>query len=59
MFRGKYVAADLLGHNVYWHDIEARGSTFRTRHGGDLLRSNDTWFAPSDVTADPTGRIRR
>ena len=27
-FRGKYIAADLLGHAVYWHDVEPRGSTF-------------------------------
>src|SRR5262245_33310688 len=56
-FRDKYIAADLLGHNVYWHDITAQGSTFRTRHGGDLLRSNDTWFAPSDVTLGPDGAV--
>ena len=23
-FRGKYIAADLLGHTVYWHDLEPR-----------------------------------
>jgi putative membrane-bound dehydrogenase-like protein len=56
-FRDKYIAADLLGHNVYWHDILPQGSTFRTRHGGDLLLSNDTWFAPSDVTLGPDGAV--
>ncbi|MFO0846780.1 MAG: hypothetical protein U0797_31185, partial [Gemmataceae bacterium] len=29
-FRDKYVGGDLLGHNVYWHDVEPTGSTFRT-----------------------------
>src|SRR5207248_6466564 len=56
-FRGKYVAADLLGHAVYWHDLEPMGSTFKTAHGGDLLLANDTWFAPTDVTLGPDGAI--
>ena len=56
-FRGKYIGADLLGHGVYWHHIEARGTTFRTRHGGELLLANDTWFAPSDVCMGPDGCV--
>ncbi len=56
-FRGKYIAANLLSHDVYWHTITPRGSTFRSRHAGELLLSNDTWFAPSDVTTGPDGAI--
>lgn len=56
-FRGKYIAADLLGHAVYWHDVEPIGSTVKTSHGGELLLANDTWFAPSDVTLGPDGAI--
>jgi putative membrane-bound dehydrogenase-like protein len=56
-FRGKYIAADLLGHAVYWHHLEPWGSTFRSAHGGDLLRANDSWFAPSDVTVGPDGAV--
>jgi putative membrane-bound dehydrogenase-like protein len=56
-FRGRYIAADLLGHAVYWHDIERHGSSFRTAHGGELLLANDTWFAPSDVTLGPDGAV--
>jgi putative membrane-bound dehydrogenase-like protein len=56
-FRDRHVAADLLGHNVYWHAVEPDASTFRSRHGGELLRSNDTWFAPSDVTLGPDGSV--
>ncbi len=56
-FRGKYIAGDLLGHGVYWHDIEPRGSTFQTAHGGELLIANDTWFAPTDVTMGPDSAI--
>lgn len=55
--RGKYIAADLLGHAVYWHELSPRGSTFTSRHGGDVLRANDTWFAPTDVTVGPDGAI--
>jgi putative membrane-bound dehydrogenase-like protein len=55
--RGKYIAADLLGHAVYWHDVTSHGSSIRSAHGGELLRSNDTWFAPSDVTLGPDGNV--
>jgi putative membrane-bound dehydrogenase-like protein len=56
-FRDKYIAADLLGHNIYWHDLEPDGSSFRSGHGGELLASHDTWFAPCDVTAGPDGSV--
>jgi len=56
-FRGKYIAADLLGHAAYWHDLHDRGSTFSATQAGDLLLANDTWFAPSDVTMGPDGSI--
>ncbi len=55
--RGKYIAGDLLGHGVYWHDIEPRGTTFQTKHGGELLVANDTWFATSDVCLGPDGCV--
>jgi putative heme-binding domain-containing protein len=54
-FRGTYIAGDLLGHAVYWHDLAPDGSSFRSAHGGDLLLANDTWFAPTDVTLGPDG----
>lgn len=56
-YQGKYVAADLLGHAAYWHEILPTGSTFATRHGGNLLQSHDPWFAPSDLTIGPDGAI--
>jgi putative membrane-bound dehydrogenase-like protein len=56
-FRGKYIAADLLGHAAYWHTLAPRGSTFSARLDGDLLLANDAWFAPSDVTVGPDGSI--
>jgi putative membrane-bound dehydrogenase-like protein len=57
VFRNKYIAADLLGHAIYWHEIERQGSSFRSSHGGELLLANDTWFAPSDVTQGPDGSV--
>jgi len=56
-FRGKYLAADLLGHAVYWHELTPKGSTFTARQAGDLLLANDTWFAPSDLTIGPEGAV--
>ncbi len=56
-FRGKYIAGDLLGHGIYWHDLAADGSSFRSAHGGELLLANDTWFAPTDLTLGPDGSI--
>ena len=56
-YRGKFIAADLLGHGLYWHDIAPRGTTFQTSHGGELLQANDTWFAPCDVTMGPDGAV--
>jgi putative membrane-bound dehydrogenase-like protein len=56
-FRGKYIGADLLGHTINWHTITRDGSTIRTTHGGTLLKANDNWFAPSDVTTGPDGAL--
>jgi putative membrane-bound dehydrogenase-like protein len=56
-FRGRYIAADLLGHGVNWHTISRDGSTVRTAHGGSLLKANDSWFAPSDLITGPDGAV--
>jgi putative membrane-bound dehydrogenase-like protein len=56
-FRGKYLAADLLGHAVYWHTLAPDGSSFRSAHGGELLLANDTWFAPTDLALGPEGAV--
>ncbi len=56
-FRGTYIAADLLGHAIYWHSLARHGSTFTARQAGDLLLAGDTWFAPSDLTMGPDGAI--
>ena len=56
-WRGRYLAADLLGHAIRGHEVEPMGSTVRARQVGDVLRANDTWFAPSDLTLGPDGAL--
>jgi putative membrane-bound dehydrogenase-like protein len=56
-FRGKYIANDLLGHAVRWSGLTRVGSSFHSAHEGELLRANDTWFAPSDLTMGPDGAV--
>jgi putative membrane-bound dehydrogenase-like protein len=56
-YRGKYLAADLLDHSAHWHELAPRGSTFQARQMGDLLRANDPWFAPTDMTLGPDGSV--
>ncbi len=56
-WRGRYIAADLLDHSVHGHDVAPLGSTFTARQTGNLLRANDAWFAPSDLTLGPDGAL--
>jgi putative membrane-bound dehydrogenase-like protein len=56
-WRSRYIAADLLDHSVHAHELSQLGSTVRACQVGDLLRSNDTWFAPSDLALGPDGAL--
>jgi putative heme-binding domain-containing protein len=56
-WRGHYIAGDLLDHSVHAHELTPLGSTFRARQVVDVLRANDTWFAPSDLTLGPDGAL--
>lgn len=56
-YRDKYLLADTLGHQLFWDHIEPRGSTVKTRYGGELAVGNDTWFAPCDVATGPDGSV--
>ena len=56
-WRGRYIAADLLDHSIHGHEVTPLGSTFQARQVGDVLRANDTWFAPSDLTLGPDGAL--
>lgn len=56
-YYGSFIAANLLSHNVYRHTLQQTGSTFETFNRGKLMDSNDTWFAPSDMTLGPDGAL--
>jgi len=56
-FHQAYLNADLLGHGIQWHRMYPWGSTFTSSHGGYLLESPDTWFAPCDLALAPDGAI--
>ncbi|NUM52094.1 MAG: c-type cytochrome [Candidatus Hydrogenedentes bacterium] len=56
-FQGKYVFGNLLTHDAYVSELKRTGSTFETHTMGQFLNSNDTWFAPSDLTLGPDGAI--
>lgn len=56
-FRGKYIATNLLAHEVHWHSFFPTGSTFRSRREGELLITNDTWSAPVDLCVGPDGAV--
>ncbi len=56
-WRGRFIAGDLLGHAVHWHEVTPVGSTFTAKQKGDILRANDTWFAPTDMTLGPDGAL--
>jgi putative membrane-bound dehydrogenase-like protein len=56
-WRGQYIAGDLLDHSVHVHEVWREGSTYRARQVGDVLRANDPWFAPTDVTLGSDGAL--
>jgi putative membrane-bound dehydrogenase-like protein len=56
-WNGRFLSPNLLSHDFYWHEFEREGSSFRSKHGGVVLDSNDTWFAPTDMTIGPDGAV--
>ena len=42
---------------MHGHEVQPLGSTFQAKQTGDLLRANDTWFAPTDMALGPDGRV--
>ncbi|HZQ46503.1 MAG TPA: PVC-type heme-binding CxxCH protein, partial [Verrucomicrobiae bacterium] len=56
-FRDKFIANDLLGHSVQWHNMTTWGTTFKASYGGELLTANDTWFDPTDLIMGPDGAL--
>lgn len=56
-FEGKFIAGNLLSNDIYWHPLDKDGSTYKSRHGGELLISNDPWFRPVDCLLGPDGAV--
>jgi len=56
-FRDQYIAANLLSNAIYWHKLEPHKSSFRAKHGGEVLEANDPWFRPVDILQGPDGCI--
>src|SRR5262249_38699204 len=56
-FNGRYIAGNLLANGVYWYDLDPRGSSFTSKHAGELLVANDTWFRPVDLQTGPDGAV--
>lgn len=55
--RDKFICANLLSHEIHFHSLSPDGTSFRSKHGGELVKGNDTWFAPSDLTVGPDGAV--
>jgi putative membrane-bound dehydrogenase-like protein len=56
-YRDQYIAANLLSNAIYWHKLEPVKSSFKARHGGELLETTDTWFRPIDCLLGPDGSV--
>jgi putative membrane-bound dehydrogenase-like protein len=56
-FNGRYIAGNLLANAVYWYDLDPKGSSFTSKHAGELLIANDTWFRPVDLQTGPDGAV--
>ncbi|HQR06857.1 MAG TPA: c-type cytochrome [Gemmatales bacterium] len=56
-YQNNYLACNLLDNNLYWYSLKRQGSSFKMRHEGTLLQSNDTWFRPIDLLTGPEGAV--
>ena len=56
-FNGRYIAGNLLANAVYWYDLNPKGSSFTSKHAGEFLVANDTWFRPIDLQTGPDGAV--
>jgi putative membrane-bound dehydrogenase-like protein len=57
LFRGSFIAGNLLSHYSAWWTVRPSGSTFEAKQEGILLDSRDTWFAPTDMALGPDGAM--
>src|SRR5262249_52167107 len=56
-FDGVFIGGNLLANDVYWHPLTRDGSSFKGRHGGTFLHSQDQWFRPIDLLTGPDGAV--
>src|SRR6266849_4025864 len=56
-FDNTYIGANPLANAIYWHQIQAKASSFTAQFGGDLLIGNDSWFRPVDLAIGPEGAL--
>jgi putative membrane-bound dehydrogenase-like protein len=56
-YQNAYAHVDTLAHGVQWTTIQPLGSTFQSKHGGQILEANDNWFAPTDLTVSRDGTV--
>ncbi len=56
-YRDQYIAANILSNDIYWHKMEAVGSSFKASHGGEIIEANDPWFRPVDCLQGPDGCV--
>ena len=56
-YRGKLFGAAAILNHVVISDVEAVGSTFKTKDIGYAIDSSDTWFRPVDVKDGPDGAL--
>ena len=56
-YNDQYIACNPLSNALYWHRLDAKGSSFSARRGGDFLIGNDTWFRPIDALTGPDGSV--
>jgi len=56
-FKDQYIAANLLSNAIHWHQLERDGSSFKAKHGGELITSTDGSFRPVDCLTGPDGAV--
>jgi putative membrane-bound dehydrogenase-like protein len=56
-FRGTFIGANFLSHNISWWRFRPLGSTVKAELGGKLLDMNDKWAGPTDLTQGPDGAM--
>ena len=57
IWRGRYIAADLLDHSIHAHEVAPRGSTYRGPSGRARAEGQRHLVPPTDLTLGPDGTL--